>query len=223
MKTMILLLMMAVFQIVATLSYAQVSFQNLNFESANLTGYQPGSLVPISDAMPGWTAYYAGTQQTMQVWYDSTSLGSAFIAVNDINNSFGFAPIEGTYTVLLQGQFSSTFPSPVSAAIAQTGQIPMTAHSLFFWGNNNSLQVTFNGQVIPYTAFGNGPNYTIYGGDISGFAGQTGELRFTSFNFGGDSLDNIQFSPKSVPEPSVLGLFALGSLLLGWRLFSKQR
>ncbi len=38
--------------------HAQGTFQNLNFESANLSGYSPGNHVPVSDALPGWSAYF---------------------------------------------------------------------------------------------------------------------------------------------------------------------
>jgi hypothetical protein len=51
---------------------------------------------------------------------------------------------------------------------------------------------------------------------MSQFAGQTGELRFTAVNSSG-RLDFIQFSNQPIPEPSTVGLFAIGVLLLGWR------
>ena len=52
---------------------------------------------------------------------------------------------------------------------------------------------------------GSASTYYVYGGDVSAYAGQAGELRF----FGGGYLDNIQFSNLQIPEPSVLGLYAL--------------
>ena len=65
-------------------------------------------------------------------------------------------------------------------------------------------------------AISNTLNYTIYGADISAYAGQTGQLLFTAPLQTGALLDNIQFSSVAIPEPSALTLFALGSLLLGW-------
>ena len=35
--------------------------------------------------------------------------------------------------------------------------------------------------------------------------------------------DDNEFSPQSIPEPSVLGLSALGALLLGWRILGGRR
>jgi hypothetical protein len=34
------------------------------------------------------------------------------------------------------------------------------------------------------------------------------------------NIDDIQFSDLAIPEPTILGLSALGGLLLGWRLQS---
>ena len=50
------------------------------------------------------------------------------------------------------------------------------------------LSITFQGQQIPQYVLGSTSTYTIYGADISAFAGQTGELRFS----GGGFLDNVQ-------------------------------
>jgi hypothetical protein len=36
-------------------------------------------------------------------------------------------------------------------------------------------------------------------------------------------LDSIQFSNLPVPEPGILGLSALGALLLGWRILGRRR
>ena len=86
--------------------------------------------------------------------------------------------------------------------------------------------VSFNGQNLALTLLGSNPNYNIYGTDISSYAGQTGQLLFTSYSsqVGGqwDSVDNIQFSATPVPEPNSLGLFALGGLIVAWRQWRKS-
>jgi hypothetical protein len=79
--------------------------------------------------------------------------------------------------------------------------------------------VTFAGQPIPLVALGSTSIYTIFGGDISIFANQAGELLFQ----GGGLLDAIQFSNLPIPEPSVFGLSTLGALLLGWRSLMRRR
>lgn len=201
--------------------YSQGTFVNLGFENPILP-LDPNdpSGVPISNALPGWTGYI-GANQIQRVFYNTISIGGAAVSLQGPGS---LEPVlQGSYTVFLQAQFSPTFPSPVSAAIAQTGQIPSTAQSLVFLGRNISLQVTFRSQVIPYYVIGNGPDYTTYGGNISGFAGQTGELRFTGFNFGGDSLDAISFAPQAIPEPGMFGLLGFSASILGWRLRGKPK
>ncbi len=188
-------------------AYSQ-GFINLNFESAQIV--TDGSLFRVNawKALPGWTNGYPSNAA---IFYNDVSLGGAAVSIHDTN---GFEPIlQGRYSVLLQG----ANPGSGSASIGQTGQIPSSAQSLTFWGQLGSLQITFGGQAVPYVAIGNGPNYTIYGGDISAFAGQTAELRFTALaHTGGGLIDNIQFSPSQIPEPGSLALLGVSALLLGF-------
>jgi hypothetical protein len=125
---------------------------------------------------------------------------------------------------MLWGEFnpSQNGTETNSAAIGQTGQIPLSSQSLVFWGNIGGMQVSFNGQSLNFFTIGSTANYNIYAANISSYAGQTGQLLFTDPNYGntyGGSamIDNIQFSPLAVPEPNEFFLGALGSLLLGFR------
>jgi len=60
-----------------------------------------------------------------------------------------------------------------------------------------------------------------YGVNIAAYAGQTGQLEFTSvFNNQGASwteFDDITFSPTAVPEPGTLALILMGGLALAAR------
>ena len=200
----------------ASLAQGQGTFQNLNFESANVVGYSPPALVPISSALPGWVGYI-GNNQVSEVDYNMFNLGAADISLH--SSSSRPLPIAGRYSVLMGGQFNpNDVPGLPSAAIAQTGQIPADAKSLIFWTGPTGTRVpTFAGQVIPFVPLQSGPNYIIWGGDISTFAGQTGELHFTvlSGSFGSTYLDNISFSTMSIPEPSIFALTGIGVLLFG--------
>jgi hypothetical protein len=194
-------------------------FINLNFESANVPGVpngQTGADVPISQGLPGWSAFYGGNPTT-SVWHNNQTLGGAEIGI--LGPAWDSSQIlQGSYSVILQQSFVG---QPTSAAIAQTGLIPSTARSLTFFSSPTSLfQVTFAGQVIPLTQIGSGPNYIIEGGDVSQFAGQTGELRFTA---GTGTLDNIQFSPIAIPEPTGTTLFGIGALLFGSRMAPSKK
>jgi hypothetical protein len=188
----------------------QGTFQNLNFEQANVPDVPPrqfGSDMLVSNGVPGWTVYLGGIPQSSML-HNNVSLGAAEIAING-PQWFAAQLLEGNYTVSLQ---PSTAGPPTAAAIGQLGLVPQTAESISFYANGQFL-VTFNGQQIPLAGLGSGPNYTILGGDISAFAGQTGELLFQ----GGGLLDAVQFSNLPIPEPSFFSVSALGALLLGWR------
>ena len=203
-------------------------FLNLNFEAANPSGYVPGNNLPTSAAFPSWTAYYSGaggTNLASTVYYDRVSAGGAAIFLEDTNAPAGGGPlpIQGNYSVLLQGANSIYNPpgQQYSASIGQTGTIPNTAKTLTFWGNiPGGLQITFNGQPLSFIDISNTLNYAIWRADISAYAGQTGQLLFTAPgglpNTSGGELDNIQFSSLPIPEPSALALAALGALTLGY-------
>jgi hypothetical protein len=195
----------------------QGSFTNLGFEQ----GLVPQGPLPI----PGWTAYIEEPEIPLvlvnDVGFNTISLGGAAIILHD-SNSPVFEPLRGRYSVSLNSSFGG--PPFQSAAIAQTGQVPADAQSLRFIAKPwYGLQVTFAGQVISITQVATSPERLVLGGDISAFAGQTGELRFTALpavGFGGGLIDSIVFSSQPIPEPStwlLLGVGGLG-LLAGHRL-----
>lgn len=107
------------------------------------------------------------------------------------------------------------FGLPLSkVALAQTGQVPPGANSIrFFELPGSAIEVLISGQLIPLVQVGATANYDILAGDISSFAGQTGELRFQ----GAGTLDDIRFSTQAVPEPSTVAILAAGAVYLGWR------
>lgn len=209
-------------------SIAQGTFQNLDFELANpipLVG-SPDYPYAIanSNAMPGWTAYI-GSNPRDSIYYNTVSYGAALISLHDSSSPY-WPPIQGSNSLILFAQFNpNNQPGRDSAAVAQTGQIPDGSLSIRFYSGSEYMQASFNGQDIPLIQLGLTGSYLILGGDISAFGGQTGELRFTmpsvAFSYNIPYLDNILFSPQPIPEPGMLGLFALSALLVGWRLREK--
>jgi len=184
-------------------------FVNLNFEAANLAGFSPGSLVPATNAFPGW-AINAGAG----IVYDNFSLSGGSITICDTNPPTSFQPIKGKFFAFLA---SANYPGtglPIS--MSQTGQIPVSAESISFWGTIGGMQITFNSQPLNFLVTGSSANYDIYTADISAYAGQTGQLLFTVPPYVNSAiLDNIQFSSSPVPEPATLALAALGAGLWG--------
>jgi PEP-CTERM motif len=200
-------------------AFAQ-NFVNLNFESANISGFTLYGDVPIDTAMPGWSGHYStttATNQTTQVWYDGISLGGYAISLVDSNIGFGFLPVQGRYGVYLFGGGN------VSSTISQTGLVPGGTKSLIvdIQASIPSFIVSLGGQAIDMVPLQTFSTYTLYGGDISSFAGQVAILSFiqpppASNPPSAVLLDNMVFSPTSVPEPGSLSLFSIGALLLGF-------
>lgn len=206
---------------------AQGTFRNLDFESATvpvLLPGQSGGFVPFNDAFPDWVGFL-GTDNASLAAHNGLSAGGVLLSILGPNFP---VRLDGNFTAALQagGRFSDG--APVPAALAQIGTIPSLSLSLVFYSSVSRPEVTFNSQLLPLVFLGNGMSsggnaYEILGADVSAYAGQSGELRFTSLPSGGITplnltyLDNIQFSNQPIPEPGVFGLFALGAFLLGWR------
>lgn len=197
--------------------HAQGTFQNLDFEQADLAGFGVGS-VSVSNALPHWAAYFNG-YPISHVVFDDVALGDAAVSIHD-SSSLSWQPIQGNYSVFLQG---AGFGVLRSSALGQYGQIPVGAASVRFWADPRSnLEVTFGGQLIPIFRVASTPSYDIFGGSVNGFAGQTAELRFTGPANSGGYFDNVFFSNQPIPEPGTLYLSSLGVVCLGWRLRSRH-
>jgi hypothetical protein len=198
-------------------------FINLNFELANVPAVstnQFGAAVPIALGMPGWSEN--GTPQPDQIGHNNFSLGGAYVAIEGPQWS-SLQILQGSYTAYLTG---STAGTPTSAYIAQTGQIPVNSESLTFFSSpfgapNANFQVTFGGQAISVMQLGATAKYDIMVGDVSAFAGETGELRFTAPPNTGGFLDNIQFLTTPAPEPGTCALILGGAVLFGFRRWRK--
>jgi hypothetical protein len=156
------------------------SFENLDFESANVSGYPVDSIndVPVSSALPGWSAYginnSSGTNALTQVGYDFISIGSSGISVID-SNAPGFSPLQGDYSAFLFGSRVGSVSN--TAMISQTGLVPSGTMSLRLDAYAfDNFEVTLGGQTINMIPLQTFSNYTLYGGDISSFAGDVETL-----------------------------------------------
>lgn len=210
---------------------AQNAFQNLDFEQATIVPTGPEFLpyVEAAPALPGWIPYIGNTPASGIV-YDTISLGSPTVSIHDSFSLLSSSVLQGNYSVIIQHSLGG---NPTTAAIGQTGQLPADVVSLVFYttpvsslASLDQLQVTFAGGVIPLFEISRTDKYSIVGGDISAFASQSGELRFTALpTYGTFALDQIQFSTQAVPEPGTLALLGLGGLLAGlsrWQVFRRK-
>ena len=216
----------------------QDNFQNLGFESAVLVPTS-ANMVQFAPAFPGWTGSEGGVAlgtALYNFWY----LDSSAITILDHGwpSSLGVTgPIAGNYSALLQAGIGGPGQgTPADTTLSQTGLVPAGAKSLQFKAYDPfdlspfvPLVVTLGGQRLSLTPLASGANYTLYGADIHALAGATAELDFTvpagnpHVNNNYVFLDSIQFSTVAIPEPGVFGLFALGALLLGWRVLGRRR
>jgi hypothetical protein len=199
-----------------------LAFRNLDFESAYVLGFGTGDLIPISAALPGWSASQGSFQEKLVV-YDTINLSGGGISILDQYSQF-FAPLQGSYSALLEG--SDPNFGFIPATISQTGLIPNSTMSLLAdmnWGGSLgdlAPVITIDGQPITMVPLQNFPKYTLYAGDISSFAGKSATLSFTAHYL---ELDNISFSTAAVPEPGLAVLLVIGASLFGWRFQTKRR
>jgi hypothetical protein len=226
-----IILQMVVILTLGITANGQGSFQDLNFEEANPVsvgngGYSTGS------ALPGWQVFI-GTTPISEIGIDAMPLSTSTVS---LWNSYDYV-IDGNYSLLLLGGGVETFgqggSTPEAASISQTGLIPTGTQSLLFKAVQEGpgpLNVNVGGRSISFAALWNGPNYTLYGANISAWAGQTEALTFTAPGASDANLeslweiDDITFSPNAVPEPSSLALMGIGGLVFaGYRRLAPQR
>lgn len=211
---------------------AQSSFQNLDFEGAQgpFTLHPHDPTLSASEALPAWTVRI-GVRQEDRVVYGGLPAPGSSVGLTDTNWPSPFPVLQGLYSVSMGvgDDLRPQFKFPVS--VAQTGLVPAEALRLLFLSRSGTdagqLAVTFGGTLLPFALLEELPaGAARYWADISAWAGQSGELRFTTLppasGMNYVELDDIQF--VSVPEPSVclLVLTGLGVGAWAWRWKGKR-
>jgi hypothetical protein len=197
---------------------AQGTFQNLDFEEANpviIQGSQYNDATAAS-ALPYWTATIGGVVQS-EIPVNESSTGAPWVSLIGPGSQSGFSPIDGSYSLLLQGAASAV-------AISQTGLIPSGTQSLLFKTQTmpalqfGPFDVQVGNQTMQAIQVGTGPNYLLYGVNISAWAGQTEQISLIDPQYSWSwELDDISFSPTAVtPEPSPLASTGIGGLLFAF-------
>ena len=199
-----------------SLSVCAQGFVNLDFEKAVIVTdpsvpYYPYG-VYASYALPGWTA--VGFISPTYISYNALSLGATSVTLCGTNSSYSPSALSGLFSIDLYGGSGVGLSA---ASISQTGLVPANAISIRFIAQGvpqpfgGPLLVSMGGQNTPYVAISTGPNYTVYAGDVSAYAGQVAQLSFSAPNGANNywEFDGIQFSSAPVPEPSTYAILAL--------------
>lgn len=175
---------------------AQGSFQNMGFE--NPIPPLAGIMWP-QQAIPGWSAHSPGGD----VGYNTLTLGGTALVLHD-HNSPVVQPLLGNYSLaLINGDEGGI------AAVSQIGTIPVGSLSLRFLATSLTPVVSFAGNTLATQRVGGTARFQVLAADISSWAGQTGELRFSHTGM----LDGISFSTVPVPEPHLIWLLLAGGMV----------
>lgn len=226
MKTRLSAMLACVLLFPGTAVLSQGIFRNLDFESTSLSPGDPFGSVPVSFGMPGWTVHIGAISQST-VLFDDSTLGISSVSILGIGNSLS-PVIEGRFMAFLNpiaDPANNQIPADVS--LEQTGLVPANARSILLKarGGLAGFIVAVGGQTIGIVPLMTTTDFTLYGGEISNFAGQSATLTITALSNvprGPNvlALDSISFSSSPVPEPRALLLFALA--ILACRPLSKR-
>lgn len=204
---------------------AQGSFQNLSFESAVIMPVPggPAGSVQFAPAFPGWACTVNGQAQNSAL-YDNLTITPALALYGS-----GAMKVEGNYSAVFQ---ATTLFLPSQVSLFQSGLIPADSRSLQFLATSpgglgdGQFTVSLNGSALSLSVLQDFGSYSLYGSDITSFAGQNVQLRFdhtvAPSGISVMTLDAINFSPTAVPEPTAGALLALGGLA-AWCVGRRRR
>jgi PEP-CTERM motif len=194
-------------------------FINLGFEDPNLThaqAHQDGEVGPTSEVLQGWSLTApSGTVVPAQTIIIPFSGGPLSLTPAPIVPASGVD--FGKYSLFLGAVGNSLTPV---YNLEQSGMIPQKAVGLTFCLYSGSLgrspsdnfSISINGHPLVYSE----SIFTHIGvADVSAYAGQDVDLKFTFGNNSFHAFDIAGFT--TTPEPSTYALFGLGAVLLWWQ------
>ena len=214
------------------------TFQNLDFDSAttNITlSLPPDQGVgygPASDLLPGWQLFQ-GTDPVSLVGYDLYPISFRVASLYDANSQGFPAPVSGRYSLGLYPGYNDNAPFEYQPfSLVQTGDIGANVQSIRFINYGGPFELRVNGTLIPlsyeYQVAGTNLDTRLANvtGDVTAFAGQTVQLKFTTVDVAGsvvNGLDVIELSTQAAPEPGETALFLLGLCLMGYEFGRRRR
>ena len=215
---------------------ADVEFRNLNFDEGHtntVTGPISAQAAPISDLVPGWQAGNGITNYVTAYYRLSASFANL-----DTGGKVSLAPTEFFVPIIEWGSEYLSDPfqlwllpelriggpdSYKPVYLAQTATVPIGTRQVRLICLGDKLTLSMNGQQIPLqfeilrAGSSGAGNYVLYEvtGDISEFAGQSAEMRYTTVldGFGYNMIDNIAFVVPE-PRPSIMLLLVGGTFCI---------
>lgn len=188
---------------------AQGTFLNLGFERFRYVSLGEPNLVATSNAIPGWSAEAAG-HGLPYVLFNGVSYGASALSIHSGGSLEGIPVLDGAYSLCLQ---TSSPDGLIRPSVFQTGWVPSWARSVRFLTDRESLpllEVSVNGMVLPTWPLHEMTNGGyLWGVDVSDFADQVVELRFTAT--GSALLDRVEFGAAIVPEPGMFSMLVLAA------------
>jgi hypothetical protein len=206
-------------------------FRNLGFDEANtnnlvnVTGNPSDRILfgPATEMLPGWTIY-SGTNTDIRVapvGFNAVLGGPGYVTL--LTPSFTGLAVTNGYSLFLQPATPNP-PQERPYNLVQSGDIPLGARSVRFINYGDRIDLSINNTPVglSYDARGSLPNFSdvplaFAMGDVTQFAGQNVDLRFTTSGSGPlrqYGLDMISFSPEPVPEFGVPVSTLFGGMLL---------
>lgn len=199
-------------------------FVNLDFESATLVRTPNAFAVEYEagPALPGWTL--GGDSSTIfdvSQWFNQGRRPVVYMVTPNSGSGGISSLISGNYSISMPNYNSGGIRPVTAITLSQSGTVPIDAQSLNFYASigltdgtpAGAFTVYFAGNPLSLVELADQGAYKIYGADMSGFAGTSGELKFeltTGYWGSYATLDQISFSPLAVPEPATIGIFASG-------------
>jgi hypothetical protein len=142
--------------------------------------------------------FYGSISQTGQIPVNAKSLQFEASSALDLNVTLGGQNLP--YSAISEGSGYTLYGANIPGRLS----------------NASGFSVTLGGQTLSYSLLSEGANDYLFGANIpADLDGQTEALSFGCFGLGsgGVVLDNIQFSPASVPEPDECALVGLGGIV----------
>lgn len=202
-------------------------FANLDFDAGD-TSLAPIQVYPDGSALgrrtiwlPSWRVFRGERQEEGDGIFLNWNLATVDVHTLYDDQFIWGLPVEDK--LAFAATQAQAFEGRFRTSLVQVGDIPEDAKSIRYQSHGGYWEIRVNGMTLDL--YGWDPNFTglrfqEVSADVSAWAGQEVELRFTqALDFQWNAIDSIGFSPIPViPEPGPMSLVLLGAGALWWLL-----